>query len=152
MADTKKSSKTSERGSSEVWTDEEKKAMQEHAKDVKKSRSGKADPTAECLAKIAEMTGSDREMAERVHAIVLEAAPDLQPGTWYGMPAYKTTEGKLICFFQSAAKFKARYATFGFEQNANIDEGTMWPTSWALTKITESEEKRLSELVKKAVS
>jgi uncharacterized protein YdhG (YjbR/CyaY superfamily) len=110
-----------------------------------------ADAEREVLAKIAEMPESDRAMAERIHAIVKASAPGLMPKTWYGMPAY-ARDGKIVCFFQAADKFKARYATFGFDAEANLDEGTMWPTSWALTGLTPAEEARISELVKKAVS
>jgi uncharacterized protein YdhG (YjbR/CyaY superfamily) len=102
------------------------------------------------LAKIAEMPEPDRVMAERIHAIVKASAPGLSPKTWYGMPAY-ARDGKVVCFFQSADKFKARYATFGFDQAANLDEGTMWPTSFALKELTTSDEARIAELVKKAV-
>ena len=138
----------------EVWTDEERAAMQEHAKEMKaaKGRKGKAaDGEADVQAKIAEMAPSDREMAKRVHAIVKEHAPQLTVRTWYGMPAY-AKDGKILVFFQSAGKFKARYATLGFDEAANLDEGEMWPTSWALTKIGPAEEKRIVELVKQAVS
>jgi uncharacterized protein YdhG (YjbR/CyaY superfamily) len=135
-----------------VWTEEEKAAMQEHAKEMKAARGKKGDGEADLLAKIAEMPPADRALAERIHAIVTTAAPDLTLRTWYGMPAY-AKDGKLICFFQAAAKFKARYATFGFEENAKIDEGSMWPTSWALTtKLTAADEAKIAELVKKAVS
>ena len=103
------------------------------------------------LAKIAAMSDSDRVMAERVHAIVMKAAPGLTPRTWYGMPAY-AKNGKVICFFQDAAKFKARYATIGFSDKANLDEGNMWATAFALTKLTKADEKRIAELVKQAVS
>jgi uncharacterized protein YdhG (YjbR/CyaY superfamily) len=152
---TKKSAKQSGRNTtSKVWTDEERAAMQEHAKEMKAARSrGKKDEDGEAdlLAKIAAMPTSDRVMAERIHAIVKETAPELTSRTWYGMPAY-SKDGKLICFFQAADKFKARYATFGFEANANLDDGSMWPTSWALTKLTAADEKRIAELVKQAVS
>ena len=103
------------------------------------------------LAKIAEMPASDRAMAERIHAIVKESAPALTAKTWYGMPAY-AKDGKLICFFKAADKFKTRYATFGFEEAAKVDDGSMWPTSWALTKLTAADEKKIGALVKKAVS
>src|SRR5919204_3051093 len=103
------------------------------------------------LAKIAAMPDSDRAMAERVHAIVMKAAPGITPRTWYGMPAY-AKDGKVVCFFQNAAKFKARYSTIGFSDKANLDEGNMWPISFALTKLTKAEEKRIAELVKQAVS
>ena len=135
-----------------VWTDEEKAAMQEHAKEMKAARGKKSDGEADLRAKIDAMPPADRELAERIHAIVMTTAPDLTQRTWYGMPAY-AKDGKLICFFQAAAKFKARYATFGFEENAKIDEGSMWPTSFAITtKLSAADEKRIAELVKKAVS
>ena len=139
---------------SEVWTDEERAAMQEHAKEMKAAaRRGKADTDGESdlLAKIAEMSKSDRAMAEKIHAVVKANAPQLTSRTWYGMPAY-TKDGKVVCFFQSADKFKARYATIGFNDVANLDEGSMWPTSWALTKLTAADEKKIGELVKRAVS
>ncbi len=135
---------------SEVWTDEERAAMKEHAREMKASK-GKADGEADTLAKIADMPPSDRAMAERIHALVKEAAPELTTKTWYGMPAYYK-DGKVVCFFQAAAKFKARYATLGFDGNANLDEGNMWPTSWALTKLTAADEKKIAELIRKAVS
>ncbi len=144
MTDTKKSSAT--------FTDDEKAAMKEAAKERKaQARRGedRAAGLADVLAKIAEMPDPDRIMAERIHALVTAAAPDLDPKTWYGMPAY-ARDGKLICFFKSADKFKSRYATLGFEENAMLDEGTMWPTSYALTKLTAADEKKISELVKKA--
>jgi uncharacterized protein YdhG (YjbR/CyaY superfamily) len=157
MSETKTSAKgTSRRDSSTtVWTEEERAAMQERAKELKASKrrkgGAKGDPEAEVLAKIAEMPDADRVMAERIHAIVLTSAPELTPRTWYGMPAY-AKDGKLICFFTAADKFKSRYASFGFEENANLDDGEMWATSWALTKLTPKEEARIAELVKKAVS
>ena len=139
---------------SDGWTDEERAAMKEHARELKaaKRRGGaKADGEADVLAKIAEMPDSDRALAERIHTIVKESAPELSPKTWYGMPAY-AKDGKVVCFFQSAEKFKARYATFGFNDVANLDEGAMWPTSWALTALSAADETRIGELVKKAVS
>ena len=132
------------------FTDEEKSAMKERARELKAERAGKAGES-DVLAKIAEMPESDRAIAERFHAIVKASAPDLVPRTWYGMPAY-TKDGKVVCFFQSAHKFKARYATFGFNDTANLDEGAMWPTSFALKKLTAAEEKKIAALVKKAVS
>jgi uncharacterized protein YdhG (YjbR/CyaY superfamily) len=139
-----------------AFTDEEQAAMRERAREVKAaarrgSRSGKADGESDVLAKIAEMQGQDRAMAERVHAIVKASAPDLSPKTWYGMPAY-AKDGKVVCFFQSAQKFKSRYATLGFSDEANLDEGAMWPTAFALTELKAAEEARIGELVKKAVS
>ncbi|WP_040781913.1 iron chaperone [Nocardia pneumoniae] len=138
------------------FTDEERAAMKEHAQELKTaarrgSRATKEDGEKDVLAKIAEMSESDRAMAERIHAVVTASAPDLMPKLWYGMPAY-AKDGKVVCFFQTAAKFKSRYATFGFNDIANLDEGTMWPTSFALTKLTAAEEARIAELVKKAVS
>ena len=141
--------------SSKVWTDEERAAMQDHAKEMKtaarRGKASKADGEADVQAKIAEMPEADRAMAKRIHAIIQENAPDLAPRTWYGMPAY-ARDGKVVCFFTPAAKFKERYATFGFNAEANLDEGTMWPTSWALTKLTAADEARIAELVKKSVS
>jgi uncharacterized protein YdhG (YjbR/CyaY superfamily) len=127
-------------------TAEEKAAMRETIRE-RKSPGGEK----EVLAKIAEMSGSDRAMAQRIHAIVTDTAPDLTPRTWYGMPAYANKDGKVVCFFQDAEKFKARYATFGFNDAANLDQGAMWPTSFALKKLTAAEEKKIGALVKKAV-
>jgi len=135
-------SKTSSR-----LTDEEKAALKETLKE-RKRQTGEGD----LLAKIAEMPQPDRALAERLHAIIKASAPGLAPKTWYGMPAYADKEGKVVCFFTPAAKFKERYATFGFQAVANLDEGTMWPTSWALTRLTAADEARIAELVKKAVS
>lgn len=138
----------------EGFTDEERAAMKERANELKAEARANKDRAAgerDVLAKIAEMPEPDRVMAERIHEIVSTAAPQLSPRTWYGMPAY-ARDGKIVCYFQSAAKFKARYATFGFDQEANLDEGTMWPTSYALVRLTAEDEKRITELVKKAVS
>ena len=156
MTDKRKSAKRSDATDepSEGWTAEERAAMKERAKEMKAATrrdADKADGEAAVLAKIAEMPEADRAMAERLHAIVMSSAPDLVPRTWYGMPAY-ARDGKVVCFFQSADKFKARYATFGFNDSANLDEGSMWPTSFALTKLTAADEARIGELVKKAVS
>ena len=138
-----------------VFSDEERAAMVDRAQEVKAERrrgkAGKKDGEADVLAKIAEMPEADRVMAGRFHAIVKANAPDLSPRTWYGMPAYANSDGKNVCFFQAADKFKARYATFGFDEAANLDDGNMWPTSFALTKLTAADEKRIAELVKKAV-
>ena len=123
--------------------------MKERAKELKVS-SSRAEGERALLAKIAEMPKPDRAMAERIHAIVEASAPDLSPRTWYGMPAY-AKDGKVVCFFQSADKFKSRYATFGFSDDANLDEGAMWPTSWALRRLTAADEKKIAALVKKAV-
>jgi uncharacterized protein YdhG (YjbR/CyaY superfamily) len=125
--------------------------MRERAQEVKAARSGKADGERDLLAKIAEMPERDRAMAERLHAIVKESAPELSPKTWYGMPAY-AKDGKVVCFFQSAEKFKSRYSTFGFNDTANLDEGAMWPTAFALKELTDAEAARISALVKRAVS
>ena len=128
-----------------------KERSQELKAERRGSRSGKADGESDVLAKIAEMPKSDRVMAERLHAIVMASAPELTPRTWYGMPAY-AKDGKVVCFFQSAHKFKSRYATVGFSDNANLDKDAMWPTSFALKKLTAAEEKKIAALVKKAVS
>ena len=156
MTDTKKPAKrpAGRDTPSEGWTDEERAAMKEHAKELKAAArrgAAKADGEADVLAKIAEMPDADRRLAERIHEVVKANAPDLTPKTWYGMPAY-AKDGKVVLFFQSADKFKARYATFGFNDSANLDEGTMWPTSFALTKLTAADEARIGELVKRAVS
>ena len=137
---------------SPIFSEDEKAAMKERAKEQKAAaRRGaeEADGERDVLAKIAEMPASDRAMAERIHAIVKESAPALTAKTWYGMPAY-AKDGKLICFFKAADKFKTRYATFGFEEAAKVDDGSMWPTSWALTKLTAADEKKIGALVKKA--
>ena len=150
MNATKQSAKTAK-----PFTDEERAAIQERAREMKtaarrSTRAGKADEERqEVLAKIAEMPEPDRVMAERFHEIVEASAPALAPKTWYGMPAYYK-DGKVICFFQPAAKFKARYATFGFNEDAQLDDGTMWPTSWALTTLTPADEATIRTLVKKA--
>ena len=136
-------------------TDDERAAMKERVKELKaEARRGKnkADGESDLLAKVAEMKGSDRAMAKRLHEIVKASAPDLAPKTWYGMPAYANEDGKVVCFFQSAAKFKARYATVGFSDEANLDEGAMWPTSFALKELTPAAEAEIGALVKKAVS
>ena len=132
------------------FTAEEKAAMKERAKELK-AEARRADGEKALLAQIAEMPKSDRAMAKRVHAIVKDSAPDLSPKTWYGMPAYANEDGKIVCFFQSADKFKSRYATFGFNDEAKLDAGSMWPTSFALKKVTAAEEKKIASLVKKAV-
>jgi uncharacterized protein YdhG (YjbR/CyaY superfamily) len=137
-------------------SDEERAAMKERTKELKAEarrgpRAGKADGESDVLAKIAEMPEPDRAMAERLHAIIKANAPALSPKTWYGMPAY-AKDGKVVCYFTPASKFKERYATFGFNATANLDEGAMWPTSFALTELTAAEEARIGALVKKAVS
>jgi uncharacterized protein YdhG (YjbR/CyaY superfamily) len=136
---------------SKGFTAEERAAMKERAKELK-AEADKADWEKDVLAKIAEMPEPDRALAEKIHAIVKANAPALSPKTWYGMPAYANTEGKVVCFFTAAAKFKSRYATFGFEEAANLDEGAMWPVSFALKKLAPAEEKRIAALIKKAVS
>ena len=139
---------------SKGFTADERAAMKERAKELKaESRRGKqkADGEADLLAKVAEMQESDRVMAERLHEIVKASAPDLMPKTWYGMPAY-AKDGKVLCFFQSAAKFGSRYATFGFSDEANLDDGAMWPTSFALKKLTAKDEATIGKLLEKAVS
>jgi uncharacterized protein YdhG (YjbR/CyaY superfamily) len=156
MNDTPKSGKaTATRETpSEVWTDEERAAMKEHAKEMKaaaRKKASKGEGEADLLAKIAELPEPDRGMAERIHAAIRAAAPDLESRTWYGMPAY-AKDGKVVCFFQPADKFKARYATFGFNDVATLDDGSMWPTSWALTKLSATDEAKIVALVKKAVS
>ncbi len=135
---------------SKGFTAEERAAMKERAKE-QKAEAQKADGERDVLAKIAEMPEPDRAMAERLHEIIKASAPDLSPRTWYGMPAY-ARDGKVVCFFQSAQKFKSRYATLGFSDKANLDEGAMWPTSFALKELTAAEEARIAALVKRAVS
>ena len=130
---------------------EEKAAMKERAAELKAEKN-KADGEKILLAKVAGFKGKDRAMATRIHEIVKATAPSLLPKTWYGMPAWANKDGKVVCFFKSAAKFKSRYATFGFEEAATIDAGAMWPTSWALTELTAADEKKIAALVKKAVS
>jgi len=151
---TKKAAKSATAGGGkyEGFTDEERGAMKERAKELKAEarRGAKADGESEVLAKIAELPEPDRGIAERLHAIVKANAPALSPRLWYGMPAY-AKGGKMVCFFQSAEKFKSRYATFGFSDEASLDEGAMWPTSFALTKLTAADEKKIGALVKKAV-
>ena len=154
--DTQKSAKstTAIDKESKGFTSEERAAMKERAQELKaeaRASKNKAHGERAVLAKIAEMQGPDRAMAERLHAIVKASAPDLTPRTWYGMPAY-AKDGKVVCFFTPASKFKERYATFGFNAAANLDEGTMWPTAFALTKLTAADEKRIGELAKNAVS
>jgi uncharacterized protein YdhG (YjbR/CyaY superfamily) len=157
MAESKAASKnTRQSAKTDGFTAEERAAMKERAAELKSearrgSRGGKADGESDLLAKIAEMPESDRVMAERIHAIIKESAPLLSPKTWYGMPAY-ARDGKVVCFFQSAAKFGARYATFGFNDTANLDEGDMWPTAFALKQLSAADEAKIAALVKKAVS
>ena len=137
------------------FTAEERAAMKERARELKaeeREKKAKADGESEVLAKIAEMPEPDRAMAKRLHALIKATAPELSPKTWYGMPAYANKDGKIICFFTPAAKFKERYSTFGFSDKANLDEGAMWATSFALKELTATEEAKISALVKKAVS
>jgi uncharacterized protein YdhG (YjbR/CyaY superfamily) len=148
MAERKPAKKGTQK--SEGFTAEERAAMKERAKELK-AEARKADGERDVLAKIAEMPEPDRAMAERLHAIIKASAPALSPKTWYGMPAY-AKDGKVVCFFQSAQKFNTRYATFSFSDKANLDEGAMWPTSFALKELTATEEARISALVKKSVS
>jgi uncharacterized protein YdhG (YjbR/CyaY superfamily) len=158
MNDTKKPAKSRAAASKTAtgFTAEERAAMKERARELKAAarrgpRGAGADEESEVLAKIAEMAEADRAMAERLHAIIKAKAPALAPKPWYGMPAY-AKDGKVVCFFQPAQKFKTRYATFGFNDTANLDEGSMWPTAYALTKLTAADEKRIGALVTKAVS
>jgi uncharacterized protein YdhG (YjbR/CyaY superfamily) len=159
MAETKAAKKSAPRkakstaasgGTSKGFTPEERAAMRERARELK-AEASKADGDSAVLEKIAEMNGSDRAMAERLHALIKASAPELVPKTWYGMPAY-ARDGKIVCFFQAAEKFKARYATLGFNDAANLDEGTMWATSFALKELTSADEATISALVTKAVS
>jgi uncharacterized protein YdhG (YjbR/CyaY superfamily) len=147
MNETKKTAKTYE-----GFTDEERGAMKERAKELKAAagRAAKADEESAVLAKIAELPASDRAMAERLHAVITASAPALSPKLWYGMPGY-AKDGKVVCFFQSADKFKTRYATIGFNDSANLDDGAMWPTAFALTEVTAAVEARIAALVKRAV-
>jgi uncharacterized protein YdhG (YjbR/CyaY superfamily) len=133
------------------FTAEERAAMRERARELKAEKS-KAEAEKDVLAKIAEMPKADRVMAERIHALVKKSAPELASRTWYGMPAYANEDGKVVCFFKPAEKFKSRYATFGFNDDAKLDDGSMWVTSFALTKLTKADEKKLGALVKKSVS
>ncbi len=147
---TQKSTKRANGKGSEGFTDEERAAMKERVRELKRAPSG-TDGEGEVLAKIAEMAKPDKALAERFHEIVKASAPELSPRTWYGMPAY-AKDGKVLCFFRPAQKFKTRYATFGFSDKANLDEGTMWPTDFALMELTDGVEARIEALVKKAVS
>jgi uncharacterized protein YdhG (YjbR/CyaY superfamily) len=155
---TQKSAKstTAIKKTSKGFTDEERGAMKERVQELKAAalrgpRADKADGESDVLAKIAEMPKPDRAMAERLHAVIKASAPALSPRLWYGMPAY-AKDGKVVCFFQSGQKFKTRYATLGFSDQANLDEGAMWPSAFALTELTAAEEARIGALVKKAVS
>jgi uncharacterized protein YdhG (YjbR/CyaY superfamily) len=151
MPDTKTSARRNA-PKSKSFTDDEKAAMRERARELKaesKSRDARAEGERDLLAKIADMPPADRSMAERIHAVVTANAPDLVPKTWYGMPAY-ARNGKVVCFFKPASKFETRYATFGFEDEARVDDGTMWPTSFGLMELTPADEARIAALVKKA--
>jgi uncharacterized protein YdhG (YjbR/CyaY superfamily) len=155
MTDTQKSATSTTGQASKGFTDEERAAMRERAHELKAAarrgpRAVKADGESDVLAKIAEMPEPDRVMAERLHAIIKASAPVLSSRTWYGMPAY-AKDGKVVCYFQSAQKFKSRYATFGFSDEANLDEGAIWPTAFALKELTAAAEARIGALVKKAV-
>ena len=137
------------------FTDDERAAMKERARELKaaaRAEKNKADGESDVLAKIGEMPESDRVMAERIHAIIKANAPELSPKTWYGMPSYANKDGKIVCFFQAAQKFNYRYATLGFNDAANLDEGHLWPIAYALTELTAADEARIVALVKKAVS
>ena len=148
---TKKSAKsTTAKKTHEAFTDEERAAIKERVRETK-AAAAKADGESALLAKIAEMREPDRAMAKRLHAVIKASAPSLSPTLWYGMPAY-AKDGKVVCFFQPAQKFKTRYATFGFSDKAHLDEGTMWPNAFALTKLTAADEAKVGALVKKAVS
>ncbi len=154
MAQKSAKSTTAIHETSEGFTAEERAAMKERAKELKaeaRANKNKAQGERDVLAKIAELPEPDRAMAERLHVIIKEAAPALAPKTWYGMPAY-AKDGKVICYFTPASKFKERYATFGFNADAHLDDGAMWPTSFALKELTATEEERIGALVKKAVS
>ena len=151
---TQTSAKRTTASTSETFTAEERAAMKARAQELKaeaRANKNKADGERDVLAAIATMKGQDRAMAKRLHAIVTAAAPDLWPKTWYGMPAY-AKDGKVVCFFQAAEKFKSRYATFGFSDEANLDIGALWPTAFALRELTATEEGKIAALVKKAVS
>jgi uncharacterized protein YdhG (YjbR/CyaY superfamily) len=136
---------------SKGFTDDEREAMKERARELKAARSGKADGESDVLAAIAKMPASDRAMAKRFHTIMKDSAPALSPKTWYGMPAY-AKDGKVVCYFRGAHKFKERYAMFGFNDAANLDKGAMWPIAFALKELTAADEKKIAALVKKAVS
>jgi uncharacterized protein YdhG (YjbR/CyaY superfamily) len=153
MTETKKSADRTASNNDGKFTDDEIDAMKERAKELKATRRGgdKVDGEVDLLAKLAEMPEADRVMGERIHAIIKASAPALTPKTWYGMPAY-AKDGKVVCFFKAADKFKTRYATFGFEETAHLDDGSMWPTSWAITRLTAADEKTIAALVKRAAS
>jgi uncharacterized protein YdhG (YjbR/CyaY superfamily) len=155
MSDRQKTGKATADASSTGFTAEERAAMKDRARELKSTSrrpgAGKVDGETELQAKIAEMQEPDRSMAERLHAIITASAPDLSPKTWYGMPAY-ARDGNVVCYFQSAAKFKTRYATLGFSDKANLDEDAMWPFQYALKELTPANEARIEALVRRAVS
>lgn len=155
MATTQKAAEPRTSTTADGFTDEERAAMKERARELKAARKGSAgdraaQDAAEVMAKIAELPEPERALAERLHAVVLASAPSLSPKTWYGMPAY-AKDGKIVCFFQSAAKFKSRYSTLGFNDPANLDDGAMWPTAFAITELTPEVEEQVADLVKRAV-
>lgn len=151
MSDRKESARSTRTRRPELLSDEERAAMKETLKERRRALSGQADGEADVLAKIAEMQEPDRGMAKRLHAVIKASAPTLSPKTWYGMPAY-ARDGKVVCFFQSGQKFKSRYATFGFQDPANLDDGDIWPTSFALKRLTPTVEEKIGQLVKRAAS
>jgi uncharacterized protein YdhG (YjbR/CyaY superfamily) len=151
MSNTKKSARSASGRVSNLLTDEERAAMKETVEERRRARSGEADGESDVLAKIAEMSEADRVIAKRVHAIIKASAPTLSPKTWYGMPAY-AKDGKVVCFFQSGEKYKTRYSTLGFQDAARLDEGDIWPTSFALKKLTVDVETKIVALVKRAAA
>src|SRR6516225_5237102 len=151
MSDKKKSAGSTSTRPSKLLSDEERAAMKETLKERRRALSGEADGESDVLTKIAEMPEPDRGLAKRLHAVIKASAPTLSPKTWYGMPAY-AKDGKVVCFFQSGQKFKTRYATLGFQHEANLDEGAMWPVAFALAALTSADEATIGALVKKAVS
>ncbi len=154
MAQSKSAQKTEKKSGGSILSDEERAAIREYVREKKagaRPSAAKADGESEVLAKLAAMSPSDRALGERLHAIVKANAPALAPKLWYGMPAYANQDGQVVCFFQDAQKFKSRYATLGFSDKARLDEGPMWPTSFALKELTPAEEARIAALVKRAV-
>jgi uncharacterized protein YdhG (YjbR/CyaY superfamily) len=151
MSDKKKSARSTSARGSNLLSDEERAAMKETLKERRRAFSGEADGESDVLAKIAEMPEADRGMAKRLHAVIKASAPMLSPKTWYGMPAY-AKQGKVVCFFQSGQRFKSRYATFGFQDSANLDDGDIWPTSVALKRLSAAVEEEIGKLVKRAAS
>ena len=151
MSDKKKSARSTKARVSHLLSDEERAAMKETLKERRRALSGEADGESDVLAKIAEMTEPDRGMAKRLHGVIKASAPTLSPKTWYGMPAY-AKDGKVVCFFQSGQKFKSRYATLGFQDAANLDDGDIWPTSFALKRLSPAVEEKIGKLVKRAAS